>query len=360
MIQIKSLIAQVPHWTWILLISAIAGLLLHQVIAWLVKVSFRKDNQKIAKIIRRQLRKPSYFFFPALMMLITEGATLAYLDQHPQLAKSLRIFAIVTGTWFFIRVAYILEEVILLRYDINKEDNFRERKIVTQVSYLRKIIILIIFFFGLSTMLISFENVRKLGTTLITSAGIASIIIGVAAQKTLANLLAGIQIAFTQPIRYDDAVIVENEWGWIEEINLTYVVVRLWDWRRLVLPITYFTDKPFQNWTRSEAKLIGSVFLHVDYRAPIEKLRKYLLKALQSDPLWDGNVCVLQVTDTLPNAMVLRCLVSARNASQAWDLRCNIREKMINYISDEFPEYLPRIRFGDQEHNTDQRPIPEQ
>ncbi len=179
----------------------------------------------------------------------------------------------------------------------------------------------------------------------LTSAGIASVVIGFAAQRTIANLLAGIQIAFTQQIRVEDAVVVENEWGRIEEINLTNVVVRVWDRRRLILPITYFIEKPFQNWTRSNASVLGTVMLYLDYNVPVDRIREKAKELVENNPLWDQEVCVVQVTDTQPTCVVIRILTSSRNAPESFDLRCFLRENIIVFLRDEYPESLPKTRF---------------
>jgi small-conductance mechanosensitive channel len=179
---------------------------------------------------------------------------------------------------------------------------------------------------------LSFESVRKLGAGLLTGVGIGGIIIGFAAQKSLGNLLAGFQIAFTQPIRIDDVLVVEGEWGRVEDITLTYVVLNIWDQRRLILPINYFIEKPFQNWTRTTAEILGTVFLYVDYSVPVDKLREELTRLLKASPLWDQRVGILQVTDSKENTLELRALVSARNSSQAFDLRCYIRENLIKFL----------------------------
>jgi small-conductance mechanosensitive channel len=193
-------------------------------------------------------------------------------------------------------------------------------------------------------ILLNIESVRLYGAALLTSAGVAGIIIGFAAQKTLANLLAGFQIAFTQPIKIDDPVVVEGEWGWIDEINLTYVVIRIWDWRRLIVLITYFVEKPFQNWTRVTADLLGSVFLNVDYTVPLQRLREEFDRVLNESQLWDKTANVLQVTDSTETSMQILMLMSARNSPQPWDLRCEVREKMIDFIQRHYPESLPRSR----------------
>jgi small-conductance mechanosensitive channel len=231
------------------------------------------------------------------------------------------------------------------RHRIDVADNRRARGVYTQVMVLKKIAASVIGVFAIASMLMVFQSVRQFGTAIIASAGVAGIIIGFAAQKTIATLLAGFQIALTQPIRIDDVVIVENEWGRIEEITLTYVVVRIWDLRRLVLPITYFIENPFQNWTRTSADILGTVFLHVDYDVPLETLRQELTRILKASALWDGKVNVLQVTDAKDRTLEIRALASARDASAAWDLRCEVREKLITYIQKHYPESLPRWRI---------------
>jgi small-conductance mechanosensitive channel len=190
----------------------------------------------------------------------------------------------------------------------------------------------------------TFEKVRQLGAGILASAGIAGIIVGLAAQKSLGTLLAGIQIAIAQPIRLDDVVIVEGEWGRIEEITLTFVVVRIWDQRRLVLPITYFLDKPFQNWTRVSAELLGTIFLYVDYTVPVEALRQELQRIVESDERWDRRVVGLVVTNVSERTVELRALISAADSGRAWDLRCHVREKLVEFVRDNYPQALPRLR----------------
>ena len=201
---------------------------------------------------------------------------------------------------------------------------------------------------GVGFILLQFDSLQPLGTGLLASAGVVGIIIGFASHQILANLLAGFQIAFTQPFRIDDVVIVEGEWGRIEEITLTYVVVRIWDQRRLVLPITYFINNPFQNWTRTTADIWGSVFIYVDYSVPIEKIREELKRIVSTTKEWDGKVAVLQVTDSSERTITLRALVSARNASDAWSLRCFVREKLISFLQNKYPDSLPKLRLEEK------------
>lgn len=213
------------------------------------------------------------------------------------------------------------------------------------MNIVERVLVFIIVLFAIGMVLLQFENIRKIGIGLFASAGVAGIIVGFAAQKVLSTILGGIQLAITQPFRLDDAVIVEDEWGWIEEINLTYVVVRIWDKRRLVVPSTYFIEKPFQNWTRTSAEIIGTVFIYVDYTIPFSALRDELTRLLNETKLWDGKVNVLQVTDAKETTIELRALVSAKNSPTAWDLRVYIREKLIEFIQKNYPESLPRTRI---------------
>lgn len=253
---------------------------------------------------------------------------------------------IISGfAWCLLAFTGILKIVFLRQYDISKEDNLRARKVYTQLNILQKIANFIIIVLGIGLILISFEPIRKIGVGVFASAGLAGIIIGFSAQKAIGALIAGIQIAFAQPFRLDDAVVVEGEWGWIEEINLTYVVVRIWDQRRLVLPTTYFLENPFQNWTRTSADIIGSVFLYTDYTVPFDELRKELDRILKNTSLWDQKTKVLQVTDAKERTVEIRILVSARNSPTAWDLRVLVREKMIEFLQKNYPQALPRTRI---------------
>ncbi len=254
------------------------------------------------------------------------------------------ILAILNLAWIIIELSNVIRYAFLENFAYDKEDNLRERRLLTQVGFIRKIFVIVVVVIAASAILMNFESARKVGTGLLTSAGILGIIIGFAAQKSIANLLAGFQIAFTQPIRIDDVVVVENEWGKIEEINLTYVVVRIWDQRRLVLPINYFLETPFQNWTRTTADIWGTVFLYVDHTLPIPDLKDKLKEILDSTPLWDGKVQVLQVTDVKETTIELRCLMSARDSPTAFDLRCLVREKMLAYIQEKYPASLPKTR----------------
>ena len=247
-------------------------------------------------------------------------------------------------SWLLIEIVYLLEDCVFAGFDIEEKDNLRARKIYTQLRVVKRIAIIIVTILAFGTMLMTFPRVRQLGAAILASAGIIGIVVGMAAQRTIGTFIAGLQIAFTQPIRVDDVVIVENEWGRIEEITLTYVVVKIWDLRRLIVPITYFIEKPFQNWTRVKADILGTVFIYVDYTVPFDAIREQLQKILNDCELWDKKVCVLQVTNTTERTIELRALMSAADASDAWALRCHVREKLVEFIQKNYPNALPRLR----------------
>ena len=299
-------------------------------------------------------------FFTIIFLFIKP--TLGLFTDHAKGVLSIlynqsHILVTIGISWFLIVLIRTLKTTFLKKFDISKEDNLTSRKVYTQINLLEKVLIFVIILFAIGIVLLSFDSIRKIGIGLFASAGLAGIIIGLSAQKVVGSLLAGIQIAITQPFRVDDAVVVENEWGWIEEINLTYIVVRVWDKRRLVLPTTYFLDKPFQNWTRTSADIVGTVFIYTDYMISFEALRKELTRLLNSCELWDKKVNVLQVTDSKETTLEIRILVSAKNSPTAWDLRVYIREKMIEFIQKNYPESLPKTRIileskDARKHNT--------
>jgi len=246
--------------------------------------------------------------------------------------------------WLAIGMTGVFTEVITARYDITAADNLEARQMHTRARVIRRVLVAVIMVITMSIMLMSIPSIRQIGVTLFASAGVAGLVIGMAARPALSNLIAGVQLAMTQPIRIDDVVIVENEWGWIEEIRSTYVVVRIWDLRRLVVPLSYFLEHPFQNWTRQTSDILGTVFLYADYTVPVGAVREELHRVLQTSDLWDKKVWGLQVTDAKENTVELRALMSAATSGRAWDLRCYVREAMIDFLQREYPESLPRVR----------------
>jgi small-conductance mechanosensitive channel len=327
----------------VLLVVALLGLLLSRLITALF-LRFPGERGAFIRFFAKGMRRP----LRGLVVIAAVGSALpaAGLDDNWFLVigQALLVTLVLLVGWGAGIAVRILSDGYLSRFKTGEEDNIVARKHITQIGILRRAADLLIFVVTVSTALMTFEPVRQYGVSLFASAGAASLIVGLAARPLLTNLIAGVQIAITQPIRMEDAVIVEGEWGWIEEITSTYVVVRLWDWRRMILPISYFLEKPFQNWTHSSASLIGTVFVYTDYRAPVAVLREKLTEFAKASPIWDGKVVNMQVSDATEQTMQIRMLVSARNAPQTWDLRCEIREKMIAFIQAEMPEMLPRTR----------------
>jgi small-conductance mechanosensitive channel len=265
-------------------------------------------------------------------------------DTAGWLARLLLIAVIGLVGWTAITALNIAADLYLRQFRIDTDDNLLARKHLTQVRVLMRAADVLVLIITFGAALMTFEPVRQYGVSLFASAGVAGIIAGLAARPVLSNLFAGVQLAMTQPIRIDDAVFVENEWGTIEEINATYVVVRLWDWRRMIVPLTYFIEKPFQNWTRENSALIGSAFIYVDYRAPVAAIREKFTAIVKQSKNWDGRVVSLQVTDAKEHTIELRALMSATSAGNAFDLRCEVREKLVDFLQKECPQALPRQR----------------
>jgi len=266
-----------------------------------------------------------------------------------QLGRHLNALTLVgTLTWLGVSVVHAIAQTIVELNPLDAPDNFRARRVQTQARVLARSAIVLILLIGTASALMTLPLLRQMGTSLLASAGVAGIVLGFAAKPVLGNLLAGLQIALTQPMQLDDVVIIEGEWGQIEEITGTYVVIRIWDQRRLVVPLQWFIEHPFQNWTRRTSDILGAVTLWVDYRMPLGPLRAQTEAICAAAPEWDGRVCVLQVVDASERAMQLRILVSAGNAGQAWDLRCRVREELLDFVQREYPQFLPRLRaeFG--------------
>ncbi|MEZ0485765.1 mechanosensitive ion channel family protein [Fibrella aquatica] len=332
---------------WVLLtISIILGVVITFMLVQITRLILRRRYEPALAMMRSYLRAAFYFWLPSLFFLVgTNLQNERFLRRHPVADKTAEILFLLTSTWLALRLLKVAELLLVRRYDITSDANLSGRKFVTQVQFFRRILSTLILLVSFSLLLLNFQGSRKVGVSVLTSAGIVSVLVGFAAQKSLGNLLAGIQIAFSQQIRLDDAVVVENEWGRIEEINLTNVVVRLWDRRRLILPITYFVETPFQNWTRSDASITGAVLLYLDYNAPIEAIREKAKALAEADPLWNEQVFAVQVTNAMASSIEVRILVSSNDAPSAFDLRCHIREAIIAFLRDEHPESLPQSRI---------------
>jgi small-conductance mechanosensitive channel len=310
---------------------------------WLLTAAAKTEGKLddlLAILVGRSLR----VIIPVVGVIFVLPAIGLSDESAEMLARASSILLIAAVAWVLIQAVSLGEKAVLLKYDIKVSDNLEARKVYTQVHVLSKAAYLIILIFTAASILMLFEEVRQFGTSLLASAGVIGIIVGVAAQRTIANLFAGFQIALTQPIRLDDVLIVEGEWGRVEEITLTYVVVSIWDERRLIVPLSYFIEKPFQNWTRNSANILGSVFLWVDYTTPVQDLRPVVEQIVTGCKDWDKRFWNLQVTETNERAMQLRVLATSSDASKAWNLRCEIREKLLNYIQSNKSRNLPRFR----------------
>ena len=255
------------------------------------------------------------------------------------------IALIASVTWLAVALTTTVADAMAVWYPADVADNLQARRVLTQTRMLARMAASVVVLVGASFALLTFPGVRSIGTSLLASAGLAGLVLGIAARPILGNLLAGLQIALTQPIRIDDVVIVEGEWGRIEDIGRAFVTIAIWDQRRLVVPLEYFINKPFQNWTRTTSEILGTVFLWLDYNTPIEPLRRELKRICEASPEWDRRVCTVQITDANDRAMQVRVLVSAADASRAWDLRCNVRERLIAFIQRNYPGALPRVRM---------------
>lgn len=284
--------------------------------------------------------------FALIVLGLTVASGIAPLDTGEAgiVRHALLVAFIGLVAWIAQTAINIWTTLHLRRFKLDTEDNLLARKHVTQTRILMRVVKVLLLVVALSAALMTFDDVRQYGVSLLASAGAAGIVVGLALQPVLTNLFAGIQLAITQPIRIDDAVIVEGEWGNVEEITATYVVIRLWDWRRLIVPLSYFITQPFQNWTRENAELIGTVMLYLDHSTPVDALRKAGEDFARASALWDGKVYALQVTDFRERVMEVRVLVSARTAPKAFDLRCEMRERLIGWLQAEHPQALPRFR----------------
>ncbi len=331
----------------IIIASALLGFFIQYLIFKLLSVYHRRTRSVLVGAYIARLKAPLYLFTPILIISI-----LLPPFSNPIIEELvdaiLHILLTFSFAWTIIKIVYIFEDWLKARFEINKADNMRERAIRTQMNILRRIIIMFIFLVAISILLMSFGNVKELGAGILASAGVATAIVGFSAQKLLGNILAGFQIALTRTIRYDDALLVENEWGRVEDVTLTNVVVKIWDERRLVLPISYFIEKPFQNWTYYGSHLTGSIFIYADYSVDLARLREELTTILNSSTLWDKRVCTLQVTDSTEKTIQLRILVSAIDSSRLWDLRCYVREKIIQFLQKNYPDSLPKLRLQNE------------
>jgi small-conductance mechanosensitive channel len=342
---------QLPAYLWDGLLVALAiiiGLIVKFMLSLLLRRKPR-DNKpafSFSRSILNRLSKPFSYFLPLLAFNFLLPLMRLRTDIAFFLNKTTEILLAISFANVLIALVKVFEDYVYHTFDIDKADNLKERKIRTQLQFIRRLAISLIIILTICAILLSFNNLRKIGTGLLTGVGVGGIIIGFAAQKSLGNFLAGFQIAFTQPLRIDDVLVVEGEWGRVEEITLSYVVLKIWDQRRLILPINYFVEKPFQNWTRNTSDILGTVFLYLDYSMPLLPLRTELTRLLGTNPLWDKRVNILQVTNTSERTIEVRALMSAASSSNAFDLRCDIREGLINFVQENYPRCLPTTRLA--------------
>jgi len=316
----------------------------------LLRVSARKTGSFTLEAFAKRTRTTVFWLMTMMLTFWFWTSVNASIDTNnlpfylPGAIHVPRTLLYIFGGLFLVRVTQVLADTIRYRYNMDDANNLRERKILTQLQYIQRIASIVIFIVVVSFILLQFDGMRNLGKGILSTAGVGGIIIGLAAQRSIANLLAGFQIAFTQPIRLDDALIVEGEFGTVEEITLTYVTLKLWDQRRLIVPLNYFIDHHFQNWTRFNAELTGSVFLHLDYTFPVDKLRAEVERYLPTQELWDKRVAAVAVTDTTDRVIVIRILVSSGNAGNTFTLRCNTREHLLAWVRENYPDKLPTTR----------------
>tara|TARA_R110000787_G_scaffold6770_17_gene23560 strand:- start:5343 stop:6482 length:1140 start_codon:yes stop_codon:yes gene_type:complete len=322
---------------------ALAAALLGQLIYIVGRRLLPSSSLTYSVMIRA--RRPMAVVWPLLALLICWEAAeddIAWIGVVRHLTILLLILAVTfAGTGF---ARGLGDHILRATEPESRRGEARARRVYTQAQMFTRLVIFAVVVVGLGSALMTFPGIRQFGANLLASAGVAGLILGFAARPVLSNLLAGVQIALTQPIRLEDVVIVEGEWGWVEEIKSTYVVIRIWDERRLVLPLQWFIDHPFQNWTRANSKLIGSVYWWVDYRMPLQPIRDEVQRVCESAPEWDGRLAIVQVTDSSDRALQIRGLVTAPDAPQTWDLRCRVREAVVHMIQRDYPEYLPRMR----------------
>ncbi len=328
-------------------LGLIVAVVATEVVAAVVKRLGR--NHRLVSLLAQRVRLPLRAVLIVVALWVALRIATPGEPERPEwmspVQHALLIALILTGAWLIGGLAFVVEDVTLTRFRTGSPDDRQARRIRTQVSLIRRLTVAILAVLALGASLLTFDEARHFGAAILTSAGLLSVVAGLAAQSSLANVFAGVQLAFTDAIRLDDVVVVNDYWGRIEEITLTYVVVHVWDDRRLILPSTFFTTTPFENWTRRAADLLGTVELDVDWSVPVGRMRAELMRVLRESELWDHRVGVLQVTDAVDGKVRIRALASAVDAPTLWDLRCAVREGLVTWLQSEHPESLPRIRL---------------
>jgi small-conductance mechanosensitive channel len=329
---------------WPLLVALVLGLLVRRALLAVAQRAQAHAATRTRARVVQVIAIPAAVALPLLFLAVAVATTPLAPDTVARIQHWLGIGVLLCATWLAVRAVGAVELRILREHPVDVEDNLAARRVQTQTRVIAGVIQGAVILVGVSLALMTFPAIRQIGATLLASAGIIGLVAGIAARPVFGNLIAGLQIALAQPIRLDDVVIVEGEWGRIEEITSTYVVVRVWDERRLVVPLQWFIEHPFQNWTRTSAQLLGTAFLWLDYRTPMAEVRAELQRICNDDPRWDGRVCVAQVTETTERTIEVRLLVSARNSGDLFDLRCALRERMLEFLNARHPQALPRLR----------------
>lgn len=325
-------------------LAAIIGLAVHALGFVAAKRALPRAGALLERSLLTRTKAPLRLVLPLAGMAV--ALTLLKVPPHVSgvLAHVFGIAIVAALSWFVIRLTYVAEDLILDRFRLDQEDNLRARQVRTQIQVFRRVTVAVVILLAFAVVLLSFRQVRAAGAGLLASAGLMGIVAGVAAKPVATNILAGLQIAISQPIRVDDVVVVQGEWGRVEEINLTYVVVRIWDLRRLVLPISWFISNTFENWTRTSSAILGYVYFDLDYTAPVELIRDRLGEVLKANPLWDGDVWNLQVTHSGASTLQMRALMGARDSASRWNLECEVRETIVTWLQQEHPTALPKVR----------------
>lgn len=343
-------------WSAIILGSAVVfSLIVRAILFWALRRFTRKRGHLVGHSLLQHGEGPTRWIFPLLACLIVLPGVPVAPTPRAVMEHIAGIGLIAACAWLIILLVDVTSDVLSGRYRIDVADNLTARRIQTQFQMLHRVVVILVIVLAAGICLMTFHSIQRFGDSILASAGVASLVVGLAMKGTLSNLIAGIQIAFTQPFRIEDAVVIEGNWGWIEEIGTMFVVVRIWDLTRLVVPLSWFLDNPFQNWTRTSAKLLGHCYIYVDYTVPVDPLREELKRLCESSKLWAGKVCVLQVSDLFQNVMQLRALMDTRNSGDAWDLRCYVREHLIDFIQKNYPGSLPRYR-GELDTTEHERP----
>ncbi len=328
----------------VLVATIVVSLVVRAIAFAALKRLTRRKGALLGESLVRHGQRPSQWILPFLAVLVVVPALPLPDAVNSGIEHTAGLGLIATVAWLAILLIDVTSDILSGRYRIDVADNLTARRIQTQFQMIRRVGSALVVLVALAIGLMTFPAIKHIGVSILASAGVVSLVVGMAMKDTFANMIAGIQIAFAQPFRIGDAVVVEGEWGWIEEIGMMYVVVRIWDLRRLVLPLSYFLTNPFQNWTRNSADLLAHCFLYVDYTVPVDAVREELRRICAGSTLWNGQVCVLQVSEIENHTMQLRALMDVRSSSDAWDLRCVVREKLVDFLQRNYPQSLPRYR----------------